>query len=244
MKKKVLSLLTFTMVMTFGVTLSSCSKDDNEKEEKDVKQPITPVNELAGNAVDLGLSVKWANMNVGASKPEDYGDYFAWGETKPKKNYDWSTYTLCNGSSSTMTKYCNSSSYGTVDNKTTLELVDDAAHSNWGGTWRMPTNEEWSELSTNCTWTWTTQNSVKGYLVKGPNGNSIFLPATGWRSKENLFGIIGDAPNDYGYNCTYWSSSLYSRACNARVFNFGSIGHGTGYDNNRCRGCCVRPVTK
>lgn len=128
-------------------------------------------------AVDLGLSVKWANMNVGASKPEDYGDSFAWGETVPKSTYDWSTYKWCNGSENTMTKYCTDSSYGTVDNKTSLELSDDAANANWGGTWRMPTSAEFSELKTKCTWSWTTQNSVRGYLVTGPNGNSIFLPA-------------------------------------------------------------------
>lgn len=83
--------------------------------------------------VDLGLSVKWATMNVGASKPEDYGDYFAWGETTTKTTYNWSTYKYCNGSSSTLTKYNTDSSYGTVDNKTTLDLSDDAANANWGG---------------------------------------------------------------------------------------------------------------
>ena len=153
--------------------------------------------------VDLGLSVKWATMNVGSSKPEEYGDYFAWGETTTKTTYDWSTYEWCNGSSTTFTKYNTSSSYGTVDNKTTLELTDDAARANWGGSWRMPTDAEMTELRTNCTWTWTTQNGVNGYKVTSKsNDNSIFLPAAGCRYDSSL-----DDAGSYGY---YWSSSLYT----------------------------------
>ncbi len=106
-----------------------------------------------GEAIDLGLSVMWASHNVGASKPEDYGDYFAWGETTPKANYSWETY-----------KY---SSY-------------DVATANWGSEWRMPTIEEMEELINKCTWSWTTLNGVNGQLVTGPNGKSIFLPAAGW----------------------------------------------------------------
>ncbi len=150
--------------------------------------------------VDLDLSVKWATMNIGANAPEDYGDYFAWGETEPKDYYDWSTYKWCEGSDDTLTKYCTSSKYGTVDNKTTLKLSDDAAHANWGGTWRMPTLDEIKELRDNCSWEWTTQKGVEGYKVTGPNGNSIFLPAAGSRWDGNLGGA-----GKYGY-C--WSSSL------------------------------------
>ena len=151
--------------------------------------------------VNLGLSVKWATMNVGASSPEDYGDYFAWGETEPKTTYNWSTYKWCNGSSNTLTKYNNSSSYGTVDNKTQLELTDDAARANWGGSWRMPTDAELTELREQCTWTLTTQNGVKGYKVTSKsNGNSIFLPAAGLREYSSLY----DA-GSYGY---FWSGSL------------------------------------
>ena len=149
--------------------------------------------------VDLGLSVKWATMNVGANAPEGYGDYFAWGETKPKDYYDWSTYKWCNGSVTTMTKYCTTSYYGTVDYKTVLELSDDAARANWGGTWRMPTIDEIKELLDNCHWEWTTRNDVNGFKVTGPNGASVFLPAAGSR-------WLGDLDNSgYGY---YWSSSL------------------------------------
>ncbi|MBQ7945859.1 MAG: InlB B-repeat-containing protein [Bacteroidales bacterium] len=151
--------------------------------------------------VDLGLSVKWANCNVGATFPEDYGDYFAWGETSPKDDYSWSTYKYCNGSSSTLTKYNTNSSNGTVDNKTTLELSDDAARVNWGDAWRIPTDNEWDKLINNCTWTWTSQNGVSGYKVTSKiNGNSIFMPATGYRNGTS-FTTVGY----YGY---YWSSTL------------------------------------
>ena len=155
--------------------------------------------------VDLGLpsGLKWATCNVGATTPEDYGDYFAWGEVEPKEYYDWSTYKYCAGSSSTMTKYCDNSDYGKdgfVDNKTVLDPEDDAAHVNWGGAWRMPTKAEQDELRNNCTWTWTTQNGVNGYKVIGPNGNSIFLPAAGCRFEGSL-----NNAGSYGY---YWSSSL------------------------------------
>lgn len=137
-------------------------------------------------AVELGLSVKWATCNIGASSPEEYGDYFAWGETQPKDYYDWSTYKWCNGSVTTLTKYCTNSSHGVVDNKTVLEPEDDAATANWGGSWRMPTNAELTELREQCTWTWTTLNGVNGYKVTGTNGNSIFLSAAGYRLGSSL----------------------------------------------------------
>lgn len=152
-------------------------------------------------AVDLGLSVKWSSLNLGAVSPEDYGAYFAWGETGTKENYNWSTYKWSNGSSTTLTKYNTKSSNGTVDNKTVLDPEDDVAHVKLGGKWRMPTDEEWSELKTQCTWTWTTQKGVKGYLVTSKkNGNSIFLPAAGYRLNASLSNA-----GAYGY---YWSSSL------------------------------------
>ncbi|MGM9746521.1 MAG: hypothetical protein ACI30H_06160 [Paludibacteraceae bacterium] len=160
-------------------------------------------NESGHEWVDLGLSVKWATCNVGATKPEEYGNYYAWGETTPKDYYYWSTYKWCNGSYDTQTKYCTNSSYGTVDNKTVLDLEDDAAAVNWRGAWRMPTDAEWMELRENCEWTWTTRNGVNGREVTSKiNGNSIFLPAAGYRSNDDL----GDAGN-YG---SYWSSSLYT----------------------------------
>ena len=160
--------------------------------------------------VDLGLSVKWATCNVGATKPEEYGDYYAWGETETKTTYNWSTYKWCenqkistSGYPLDFTKYNTSSSYGTVDNKTTLELEDDAARANRGDAWRMPTDAEWTELRENCTRTWTTKNGVNGYEVKSKtNGNSIFLPAAGYRSNDDLL-----FAGNYGF---YWSSSLFT----------------------------------
>ena len=144
--------------------------------------------------VDLGLSVKWATMNVGASAPEEYGDYFAWGETEPRYYYTWENYKWRDG------KYCTDPDYGTVDNKTILDLEDDAAHANWGGTWRMPTHDEFEEFRTKCSWVWTTQSGVNGLKVTGPNGNSIFLPAAGFRWIDNL--------SQAGSNGYHWSSSL------------------------------------
>ena len=184
--------------------------------------------------VDLGLSVKWATMNIGASSPEDYGDYFAWGETTAKSTYNWSTYKWCNGSYDTQTKYCTSSSYGTVDNKTVLELEDDAANANWGGNWRMPTDAEWTELRTNCTWTWTTQNGVYGRKVTASNGNSIFLPAAGYRYDSSL--------SRAGSNGDYWSSSLHESGPDyAWRVNFGS-GNVSRRSYSRCDGQSVRAV--
>ena len=181
--------------------------------------------------VDLGLSVKWATMNVGASSSEGYGDYFAWGETEPKEYYDWNTYKWCNGSSSTLTKYNTDSYYGTIDNKTQLDLTDDAAYMNWGGAWRMPTDAELTELREQCTWTWTSQNGVNGYKVTSKsNGNSIFLPASG--SSLNIAGSMG----------FYWSSSLYTdHPCYVLDVDFGSGGVYRGR-NSRCSGYSVRPV--
>ncbi len=151
--------------------------------------------------VDLGLSVKWATCNVGANKPEDYGDYFAWGETEPKATYDWGSYKWCCGSHDKLTKYNNQSSYGAVDNKTQLELSDDVARVNWGGSWRMPTWAEQDELREQCTWKWTTKNGVKGYKITSKkNGNSIFLPAAGCR--------VGSSLNSAGSYGLYLSSSL------------------------------------
>lgn len=192
----------------------------------------------AGEAVDLGLpsGTLWADRNIGADSPEGYGDYFAWGETTPKSVYNWSTYKYCKGSLSTMTKYCTNSSYGTVDNKTVLEAVDDAATANWGSNWRMPTHDEQVELKEKCTWTWTTSNGVNGYKVVGPNGNSIFLPAAGYRHDSS----VGSA-GSYG---GYWSASLYeSYPYYAWNMNFDSGSHGSYY-NSRVYGRSVRAVAR
>ena len=191
--------------------------------------------------VDLGLSVKCATFNVGASKPEEYGDYFAWGETQPKSDYSWSTYKWCNGDLLKLTYYCSQSSYwdgsGSPDGKTVLDPEGDAAHVNWGGSWRMPTDAEWTELRTKCTWTWTSENGVNGRKVTGPNGKSIFLPSAGGRHDTDLSGV-----GSWGI---YWSSSLGTEnpdnpdCAFAVSFGSGSVSRGYGY---RCHGYMVRPV--
>lgn len=189
-------------------------------------------------AVDLGLpsGTLWADRNVGADSPEDYGDYFAWGETSPKRTYNWSTYKWRQGSSTTITKYCTKSSYGKVDNKTVLDLEDDAAYVNMGADWRMPTYDELKELKSKCTWTWTSQKGTKGYRVTGPNGKSIFLPAAGCRwdsylSHEGSYGI-------------YWSASLYeSDPSYAWILYFNSSNYGTDV-SIRYYGRTVRAVAR
>jgi hypothetical protein len=157
--------------------------------------------------VNLGLpsGTLWATCNVGADTPEDYGDYFAWGETQPKDWYDWSTYQYCKGSYNMLTKYCNNSHYGYngfTDNLTILQPSDDAATVNWGSDWRMPTKEEWQELYQNTTHIWTTQNGVNGWSFTASNGNSLFLPASGNRWGGDLYGAC--------MNGNYWSSSLHT----------------------------------
>ena len=156
--------------------------------------------------VDLGLpsGTLWATRNVGASSPEDYGDYFAWGETEPKtiEEYNLDTYKwyMSDSIDHGFTKYCVQSNYGYndfFDNLSKLNPEDDAATVNMGSEWRMPTIDEITELIENCTWQWTKLNGVNGYQVTGPNGNSIFLPAAGESAKYSI-GVKG----------YYWSSSI------------------------------------
>lgn len=188
-------------------------------------------------AIDLGLpsGVKWATCNIGASSPEEYGDYYAWSEIEEKNDYSWTTYNWCNGTGNSMTKYCTSNRCGTVDNRKILAPKDDVAHVKWGGSWRMPTINEFNELRSNCTWQWITQNGVNGQLVTGPNGNSIFLPAAGYR-----YGTGIDNCGSYGY---YWSATLGENnsglACGLSFYK-GSRGWN---DSGRYYGHSVRPVT-
>ena len=198
-------------------------------------EPVTPPDEH--EYVDLGLpsGTLWATCNVGASAPEEYGDYFAWGETEPKEVYMWETYKWCNGSEYTLTKYCTSSDFGTVDDKTELDPEDDAAYVNWGSSWRMPTWEQQWELLENCTWTWMQQNGVNGRLVTGPNGNSIFLPAAGFHWYESL-----SACGDNGY---YWLRTLVSSwSSSGTALLFSSVHMDMSGLENRFMGCSVRAV--
>ena len=168
-------------------------------------------NQINGHEyVDLGLSVKWATCNVGAYAPEEYGSYYAWGETTEKSDYSWDTYKWCDGDEYSLFKYCTDSYYGRIDNKTVLASEDDVAHVKWGGSWRMPTVDELHELVYGCTWQWTNRRGVYGYRVFGPNGNSIFLPASGAREYTSL-SLCGE----FGY---YWTSSLDCSNCHSAYF--------------------------
>ena len=169
--------------------------------------------------VDLGLpsGTLWATCNVGASSPEELGSYFAWGETATKDFYDWSTYKWCNNNYMKMTKYCTVSNYGNdgfVDNKTELDLEDDAAYVNWGPSWRIPSYEQFEELYASCTSLWTQHNGVNGLMFTGPNGNNLFLPATGMLWGKGLGGVGAD-----GY---YWSRTLYNYPNDAFILIFKS----------------------
>ena len=187
-------------------------------------------------AVDLGLpsGLKWATCNVGATKPEEAGGFYAWGEVAEKQDYSWKTYKWCeDGSYSKLTKYNeNVSVY-------TLEPEDDAAHVLWGGSWRMPTREEFDELFKNCTRKFTTQNEVRGLLVTGTNGNSIFLPLAGYNT---------------GTVVTYTSNRGYWWTCNGNYGNK-TVGYAfySQYDQGRTQvnsqisrvyGLNIRAVTK
>ena len=201
--------------------------------------------------VDLGLpsGLKWAKCNLGASKPSDYGDHYAWGETAPKAVYDWTTYKWMQAGKSDekhITKYTYADgetggiwydSSGTFigDGKTVLAAADDAATANLGSPWRMPTADEIQELLDNCTWFWTTQDGVKGHQVDGPNGNAIFLPAAGLRLDSGFYFAGGQG--------NYWSSSLYPDISkDARSLFLNSSGRHELHYYNRSIGFSVRPV--
>ncbi len=180
--------------------------------------------------VDLGLpsGLKWATCNVGANTPEEMGGFYAWGETETKELYDWSTYKF--GTEN------NFSRYNSVDGKTVLELEDDAANANWGGSWRMPTIAEFQEIIDNCTWTYNTENG--GYTVTGTNGNSIFLPQTGYYYGSSFQGDMA------GFYRTS-SMSEYSISLSIYVSHWNpDFGMGTTYIDGiqRGHGMSVRPV--
>ena len=165
--------------------------------------------------VDLGLSVKWATFNVGASQPQESGDYYAWGELSTKRSYYWSTYQYNIGEYdeeklSSLTKYCPKAQFGYdgfTDTLAILELSDDIAHIKWGGNWRTPTAQEFMELLDSCKWEWEKMNGIKGFKitsnVTGFKDQSIFLPAVGYISGLKKF---NDNPT-----INYWTGSLFNK---------------------------------
>ena len=188
--------------------------------------------------VDLGLSVKWATCNIGATMPGEYGSYFAWGETKPKTDYRWSSYVWCNGTNITLTKYCTSSDYGVVDDKITLAPEDDAATVNLGELWRTPSIEEWHELYIQCNWEWEYQNGSYGYKITSSNGNSIFLPFGGCKVGTHQTPMN---EGSYGY---YMSNSLVSdEPQSAYILYLGPEWYGEER-YARQTGLSIRPVHK
>lgn len=194
--------------------------------------------------MDLGLSVKWATCNIGATKPEDFGNYYAWGEVEQKNIYNWETYKWCDGSIYGLNKYCYGIEHKPVneehDNIKRLESNDDIAHIKLGDKWRMPTIGEIIELISNCEAEWTTLNGVRGCrFTSKKNGNSIFLPAAGVRYDEGL--------GSYGLG-EYWSSSVNSgyNPSSASILGFfysDSLTVDFGYEE-RSRGLTIRPVSE
>ena len=193
---------------------------------------IPPTPQPTMEYVDLGLPVKWATCNRGATKPSDYGDYYAWGETMVKADYSWDTYKW--GKENNITKYNDS------DGKTVLDPEDDVATAKLGSPWRMPTKDEINELIGVCTWKWTKKNGVRGHEVKGPNGKTIFLPAAGTRKGFELL-YTGES----GF---YWSASRASNEINQAFYFDNGYSNITGGNlihariTDRYRGYTVRPV--
>lgn len=186
--------------------------------------------------VDLGLSVKWATCNVGAEKPEEYGEYYAWGEIEEKSDYSWNTYKWCTGSYNTITKYADILNNAHFD-KTTLDLDDDIAHAKLGGNWRMPSKAEIEELVNNSSYIWTALNDIDGYLITsnkpGFEDRSVFFPGAGCKSGDNY--------GDYG-SCYYWSSSVYKTADSHAYSLEYTAFYGREYTRERNIGLTIRPV--
>ena len=216
-------------------------------DNKSVECAVTVEKQKTPEAVDLGLSVKWASFNVGGNAEEDFGDFFAWGETEPKEDYSWATYKWCDkGNSNSLTKYNTSPSYGmSPDGKTTLDPADDAATAVLGSGWRTPTYEEWEELNNQCKKVADASvNGVKGVRYIGKAGtayenNAIFIPyGIGYMSGKKLEWANSAA--------VYWTSTLNSNPKEARTIYYNSSygWWGIGNTNERVIGCFVRAVAK
>ena len=235
------------MAIALPIVFNSCKDDKDE--------PMTNDNH---EYVDLGLpsGTLWATCNVGADSPEKYGDYFAWGETAPKKIYDYTDYKWGHWDWDTISdhfyqvdvtlykyyfKNWTNNAYVDGDGKTELDPEDDAATVNWGPLWRTPTLEQMQELLNKCSWKWTQRNGVNGHLVTGPNKKTIFLPAAGGRSEKLYFD---------GVNAYYWTRTLCdpdklkieaSNQEDAYILSFRSFEWQVWYQT-RYNGCTVRAV--
>ena len=191
--------------------------------------------DLPSDAIDMGLSVKWAAANFGAVNPEDYGYYYAWGETETKDDYRQRTYRWYNETLTAYSKYNTDPDSGPADNKTELDSVDDVIQQIMGGKWRMPSDSQWKELLENCTWTWTQTNGVNGYLVTSKkNDASIFLPAAGYREADEWKDVAS-------YGC-YWSSSLFKDFSDYAWLMYFNADEFFMNHKNRFLGLPIRPV--
>ena len=209
----------FLSFLCCAVLFNSCNTDSSEEQSSE------EAGDFPSGAVDLGLpsGIKWASCNIGATKPEEYGDYYAWGEIVEKDDYDSDSYLY----------YKENEGWIFIgDNIGRTEY--DVARTRWGGSWRMPTMEEMQELIDNCAWTWTLYNGIKGQKITGSNGNCIFLPAVGYRLSANHYGLGGSGD--------YWTSTLIeSYDSDAYHLYFDSNGAIKSQDY-RFRGHAVRPV--
>ncbi len=200
----------FYLFVSLALILTGCKNRATEEAQNTPCQQEEEIDETH-DYIDLGLpsGTLWATTNIGARLPEEPGDYFAWGETKPKQEYSWNTYKYSYRDNSKffhenqMTKYCTNEKDGTVDNKTELEPTDDAAVVNWGSNWRIPSREQIKELSDKCEWKKTTlPGRKKVFRVTGPNGNVLILPCGGKFLGRGLIDIVGEA------SALYWSRTL------------------------------------
>ena len=242
------------LLMSFLLLMIGCGKETTSGEEQtppiDTMPVIPPVDTVPVippvdtvpviEWIDLGLpsGLLWATCNVGANAPEENGGYYAWGETTTKAIYSWDTYLYSNGDYDKLTKYCSNAYYGYegyTDTLTTLAACDDVAAAIWGDGARIPTKEEWQELLDYCSARWTHLHGEIGWLFYGSNGNTIFLPAVGFR--------FDDWDGNNGANGFYWSSSLNKQLpSSAYYYTFGCHGGSVETGRGRIEGYAIRPV--
>lgn len=228
---KMLKSITVLSFLLAGMTFASCGSDDdnNGGDPSTGTEPDTGIYE----AVDLGLSVRWASHNVGATKPEETGGYYAWGETEEKENY-------------TKENYSHETDGRTGWDYDISGTEYDVAHVKWGGSWRLPTREECKELWSECTHTRTTQDGVKGMLFTGPNGRSIFLPYSGFMEGDKVWSTYKKMGF---YQSGRKNSTDYTKAYGIGFQEYaGENGDGNGYLPGDYwylyNGRPVRPVTE